>query len=339
MMIILHSVIYVPLVIFMSTDMYHSLAGVSNNSVRIDKKGYANIYIINNHYPRKNSNEFHFRTEFVTRGKNIYQNMPSLKNVASVNSYNTASYHKVKRFLSIADTTVNNGFFAPNINTNSFDALTSVKEIVVFEDSLRLGEPRTYEGAIQCKGEGYIVYENPFYVPMGFTYDYYMNESLIDSLNAQTPKPDIPLLLLSRMAVKSEDEPLVSKYLKKTNGLVEENLDSVVKERKKVVCSSFVGNTSGFKATIDNPRDNYVFFSVPYDKGFTAFVDNNKTGIMEVNMGLSAVLVPKGKHQIEFSYMPRGLKMGAVVSLIAFLIACVIIRRDMRAKEQVVNTN
>lgn len=331
--VVIQSIIYVPLRIYMNTDWYHVASCVKGDESKMDKRDYPNIYVINNELQYNVDNKFNYRTEFVTRGRNIYQNMASLKNIPSVNSYNTGCFHHIKRFVSIADTLSNFGYFSPVINIESFDALTSVKEIVVFEDSLRLGEPRTYEGAIQCKGEGYIVYENPFYVPMGFTYDYYMNESLIDSLNAQTPKPDIPLLLLSRLAVKSEDEACVSKYLKKKEDLINEKLDSVAYERKLDACSSFVGNTSGFKATIDNPRDNYVFFSVPYDKGFTAFVDNNKTDIMEVNMGLSAVLVPKGKHQIEFSYMPRGLKMGAVVSLIAFLIACVIIRRDMRAKE------
>ena len=65
---------------------------------------------------------------------------------------------------------------------------------------------------------------------------------------------------------------------------------------------------------------NLVFFSVPYDEGFTAKVDGQTAEIERVDGGLMAVFVPEGRHSIEFSYYPKGLKACIVISAAAFLI-------------------
>lgn len=49
-------------------------------------------------------------------------------------------------------------------------------------------------------------------------------------------------------------------------------------------------------------RDNLLFFSVPYDECFTAYVDGVETKIVKADFGFSAVLVPEGDHEVEFRY-------------------------------------
>ena len=46
---------------------------------------------------------------------------------------------------------------------------------------------------------------------------------------------------------------------------------------------------SGFHAEITLKKDNLVFFSVPYDDGFTAYVNGEETDIIRVDEGLMAV--------------------------------------------------
>ena len=62
-------------------------------------------------------------------------------------------------------------------------------------------------------------------------------------------------------------------------------------------------NNSGFHAEITLEKENLVFFSVPYDDGFTAYVNGQEADIVEVDEGLMAVLCRQVK-QHRFVYQP-----------------------------------
>jgi len=50
---------------------------------------------------------------------------------------------------------------------------------------------------------------------------------------------------------------------------------------------SFETNKKGFKAVVERDRKNLVFFSVPYDEGWTATVNGKKVEIEKVNANLN----------------------------------------------------
>ena len=52
-------------------------------------------------------------------------------------------------------------------------------------------------------------------------------------------------------------------------------------KRNEIVCSSFHGNSTGFTAEINLPKENLIFFSVPYDSGFSATVNGEKREIIK----------------------------------------------------------
>ena len=156
---------------------------------------------------------------------------------------------------------------------------------------------------------------------MGFTYDSFILENEIQKLLDSESLQDIPKQLLANLVVDEGNVNLLDGLLPKGKLISNEApLDSLISERRKQVCSSFIGDTKGFKATINLDKDNIVFFSVPSDPGFTAFVDGEKTSIIKANLGLSAIQVPSGSHTIEFRYMPPGLMLGVTVSIVALLV-------------------
>ena len=53
---------------------------------------------------------------------------------------------------------------------------------------------------------------------------------------------------------------------------------------------------SGFHAEITLKKDDLVFFSVPYDDGFTAYVNGKETEVIRVDEGLMAVWPRRGEH-------------------------------------------
>ena len=76
-------------------------------------------------------------------------------------------------------------------------------------------------------------------------------------------------------------------------------------------------NNAGFHAEITLEKQNLVFFSVPYDDGFTAYVNGEKADILRVDEGLMAVLCPAGASSIDFVYQAAGLSASRVVTAVA----------------------
>lgn len=106
--------------------------------------------------------------------------------------------------------------------------------------------------------------------------------------------------------------------------------------RRKETCYFFEARGDGFTAKIDLSKENLVFFSVPWEEGWSATVDGQPVEIERVNVAFMAVDVPAGDHVIEFHYMTPGLKPGAVVTLASVLIFAaylvVMTRRDKKRK-------
>ena len=279
-------------------------------------------YILNNKLERvADDATFTYRTDIATRPhSNAYTNMGMLKNRADIRSFISTPNSKVHNLIVAADATHFHMRMHPNPNKHlrEFDALMSVKDIIVYEPWLQQDEPRTW-GVNKRSGSGYDIMENKYYIPMGFTYDHYIGEAKINEV-LLNDSVNVPMQLLANLAVKSEDIPFVSQYLKEGHLVGDVPIDSVVAERRKVVCSSFAGDTRGFTASVDMDRDNLLFFSVPCDDGFSASVDGKPTRIYEANLGLSAVFVNAGKHDIQFSFFPRGMKAGIVVSVLCLVL-------------------
>lgn len=164
----------------------------------------------------------------------------------------------------------------------------------------------------------FYVYQNDAFVPMGFTYGQYMTRETYDAQNKDT----VNRLLMRAMVLTNEQikkyqgqvamEPILSDGL---NHKSQEQYLKDCEERAKTSCYEFIPSTRGFTAKINLPKENLVFFSVPYDEGFTAYVDGQEAEVEKVNVGFMAVKVPAGDHSIEFRYMPAGFKKGAVLSL------------------------
>lgn len=62
--------------------------------------------------------------------------------------------------------------------------------------------------------------------------------------------------------------------------------------------------------------NNFLFFSTTYLPGWKSFVDGNPTTIYKTNHGFQGIVVPKGKHKIEFVYEPKSFVAGKYISLL-----------------------
>ena len=73
-------------------------------------------------------------------------------------------------------------------------------------------------------------------------------------------------------------------YIGDTN-ISDEELTDICEDRRRYTCDTFETSGNGFDATITLKEENLVFFSVPYDKGWTATVNGEPVEIEKVNVG------------------------------------------------------
>ena len=90
--------------------------------------------------------------------------------------------------------------------------------------------------------------------------------------------------------------------------------------RRAAGVAAFTATDTGFTAKTAYDTDELVFFSVPYDDGFSATVNGEPAAIEKVDDGLMAVYVPAGENEIEFTYHTPGLKVSACVSAAAIAV-------------------
>ena len=166
--------------------------------------------------------------------------------------------------------------------------------------------------------DGFVLYENQNYVPMGFTYEYYLTEEQYENSITATRSN----LLMRALVLSDEDAAAYSQYLKplpteELNDLTYTRYTSDCADRRASACSVFQMTSAGFHAEASLDRPNLMFFSVPYDDGFTAYVNGQETEILRVDEGLMAVLCPAGAVTIDFVYQPDGIRLAKPVTLAA----------------------
>lgn len=179
---------------------------------------------------------------------------------------------------------------------------------------------------------GFDVWENEYYVPMGFTYDYYIPRSAYDALSeSQREQVMLKAVVLEDNQVGLYEDilrPLPDEKKVYTQAAYQEDCA----DRAAAACYSFRYTNTGFTAEIRPTRSNLVFFSVPYEDGWSAEVNGEKANIERVNVGFMAVKVPQGeKVVIEFTYRTPGLVAGIVVtvcSLMALIAYLIMMRRE-----------
>lgn len=184
----------------------------------------------------------------------------------------------------------------------------------------------------------FIIYENQNYIPMGFTYDYYITQTQY----AETDPANRSNLLLKALVLTDEQ---VEKYGDLLQPLPESELDNCTytafeqdcAQRRQHTADTFEANNYGFTATTNFAADELVFFSVPYEKNaFTATVNGQPAEVEEVDCGLMAIRVPAGQADISVTYHTPGLRLSVSISLAAaaiWVIYMVWVYRDDKRKK------
>ena len=224
----------------------------------------------------------------------------------------------------------------PEITNYALRGLLSVEYLITTPEKRESFEDEADEGwTYLADVDGYTLYHNDNYVPMGFTYDYYVTEATYET-SIKTLRSN---LLMRALVLEDEDVKAYGQYLAELPDAMLDDLhyDSYTQDcadRRAHSCSVFQMNNAGFHAEITLDKANLVFFSVPYDDGFTAYVNGEKTDILQVDEGLMAVLCPAGASSIDFVYQAAGLSASRVVTAVAIPVWVVYVACFVRRKRR-----
>jgi hypothetical protein len=87
--------------------------------------------------------------------------------------------------------------------------------------------------------------------------------------------------------------------------------------------SRYANQSVVIEASLNNPG--ILVLTDSFYPGWEAYVDGEKMEVLRANYFFRGVLVPAGKHRVEFSYAPYSFKAGAVVSLLTLGFLCVLV--------------
>ena len=164
------------------------------------------------------------------------------------------------------------------------------------------------------------IYTNDNYVPMGFAYSFYLTDEDIEQAG-----DDVDCLLLNGVYLSDEQIEKYSDILFQLPDALpipttEEQLSQAANRLRDNSCDSFIRDKTGFTASFTDDTDRLVFFSVPWDAGWSATVNGEPVEIENVSGGMMAVRVPAGTSEIRFDYRTPGLTAGFLITLGAFVI-------------------
>lgn len=91
-------------------------------------------------------------------------------------------------------------------------------------------------------------------------------------------------------------------------GKIKENPVEVSSYKNKVTVNYKVKN------------DTSIFFTIPYDQGWSAYQNGKKLQIQQAQTGFMKIDVPEGEGTITLSFIPKGFIAGASCSLIAIIV-------------------
>jgi hypothetical protein len=164
---------------------------------------------------------------------------------------------------------------------------------------------------------GFDIYINENYIPMGFAYDEFMTQSDFEKKYSKT---DRDKMLCKYLVVPDDMVAYYSQFM--TRVTVKDAVKASqsvftqsVSDRREMCCDSFEYDSYGFNASITLDEPKIVYFSVPYEEnGWHAKVNGKDKDVLRVTYGFVAVECEAGVNEIEFNYTTPGLLVSTEYS-------------------------
>ena len=273
------------------------------------------------------------------------------------NPYRTALAYTMDDLVQTWDYEDYNPFYVQN------DLATSAFDVDELFHMVKTAKPQLNDCKITSdNGDGEYVFENTSARPdnMVFTirstktrrlyihFDGSQVENTVIEKNGEqvlTGRLDSQIIYLGN--VQKGDEICIKMQLKQDNemsGVVrltaaeldEEVMEELAQRMQENAWKLTSAKGNHLSGTIHAQEDQMLFFSIPYDKGWTVKIDGKKVKTKALGKAFLTVKVPEGKHKVSLTYVSSGFKEGAILSVAGFVIFILIILFSQRKKKAAV---
>lgn len=166
------------------------------------------------------------------------------------------------------------------------------------------------------------------YITEQFRYATGQDDFLVNIGYSKNARTSVVITLPIRGAYSFENLSIICQPMEN----YETNINSL---KEDIMVNEEIGtNTVSGEITLD--KDKILCLSVPYNTGWTAYVDGKETEILKANTMYMALPLTKGKHTIKLVYTTPYIMEGAVISLISltvFVALWIIIKRKFKNKQ------
>lgn len=162
------------------------------------------------------------------------------------------------------------------------------------------------------------IYSRNSYLPFGFTYDSYMLEPTFNQLS----RLDRERALLQGAVLDKPPSIKLNQILQ----IAPLQADNKFREsRREDVLKIIEMSGDRIYGNIHLERPKLLFLPIPFEHGWSAYVNSQKRDIYKVNFGFSGIYLDQGYSNVILAYVPPYMKAGAAISIISLLIICLLL--------------
>ncbi|MBS1538204.1 MAG: YfhO family protein [Bacteroidetes bacterium] len=225
---------------------------------------------------------------YLTTGKT---NVPAYFLLENIHGYHSAKLRVYQDLLDVAG-----GQGGGAITNPTLLSMLNVKYMAAAQPLFQGVQP-AFEGQMAMNGQSMqtLVYQNPSVLPRAFFVDTVHTAKGIDILNH----------------IKNND------FNPKEVAFVEENLPKSIEPTMPEATANVVEHKNEYIKIEANATGNNLLFvsEVHYPVCWKAYIDGAETPIYKTNYAFRSVMIPKGKHTIEFKYISEKFELGKRMSL------------------------
>lgn len=82
---------------------------------------------------------------------------------------------------------------------------------------------------------------------------------------------------------------------------------------------------TSFKATVSLDKNQLLFTSIPYDKGWHVYENGKELETVKLAETFLGLDIGEGEHELTFRFIPEGLYMGIIISIISLMIFIIVL--------------
>ncbi len=202
----------------------------------------------------------------------------------------------------------------PEADYYALRPLLSVRWLFIHQDKEEQSPMPGY--TLYSQELGFNVYENQNYIPLGFGYTHYVTTQQMEEVDT-SKRSNLMLraIVLEEEAAQRNQDILFNLDTQHNQpAFTEKTMGTDVQNRRELAAEAVDIDKTGFTAYTNLPQETLLFFSVPWEQGWSAKVNGEPALIEKVNVGFMAVRVPEGPGEIRFDYKTPGLQLGLAIS-------------------------